>query len=112
MNDELKNKFGNLFSNLPDQIDDEIFETIIDSEGCKIERIIFKGHHSLNNYWYDQEKNEWVMVLKGSAGLRLENDKEIIKMMPGDYINIPVHCKHRVEWTDSDIETIWLAIHY
>ena len=71
-----------------------------------------KGHHSLNNYWYDHEKNEWVMVLKGSAGLRLENDNEIIKMMPGDYINIPVHYKHRVEWTDSDIETIWLAIHY
>ncbi len=62
--DELKNKFGNLFSNLPDQIDDEIFETIIDSEGCKIERIISKGHHSPDNYWYDQEKNEWVMVLK------------------------------------------------
>ena len=112
MNDELKNKFGNLFSNLPNQIDDKIFETIIDSDGCKIERIISKGHHSLNNYWYDQEKNEWVMVLKGSAGLRLENDNEIIKMMPGDYINIPVHYKHRVEWTDSDIETIWLAIHY
>ena len=59
-----------------------------------------------------KKKNEWVMVLKGSAGLRLENDKEIIKMMPGDYINIPAHCKHRVEWTDPDIETIWLAIHY
>ena len=78
MNDELKdeaprrkrmryskaqNKFGNLLSNLPDQIDDEIFETIINSEGCKIERIISKGHHSPDNYWYDQEKNEWVMVL-------------------------------------------------
>ena len=79
------------------------------SEGCKIGRIISKGHHSLDNYWYDQEKNEWVMVLKGSAGLIC--DKEIIKMMPGDYINIPAHCKHRVEWTDPDIETIWLAIH-
>ena len=62
---EAQNKFGNLLSNLPDQIDDEIFETIINSEGCKIERIISKCHRSLNNYWYDQEKNEWVMVLKG-----------------------------------------------
>jgi cupin 2 domain-containing protein len=79
MNDELKdeaprrkwmryskaqNKFGNLLSNLPDQIDDEILETIINSEGCKTKRIISKGHHSPDNYWYDQEKNEWVMVLK------------------------------------------------
>ena len=112
MNDELKVMLGNLFSNLPDQIDDEIFETIISSEGCKIERIVSKGHHSPDDYWYDQDKNEFVMVLKGSAGLKFENDQKIVKMMPGDYINIPAHCRHRVEWTDPDVETIWLAVHY
>ena len=102
----------NIFSNLPDQIDKELFETINSSENLKIERIVSRGHRSPEDYWYDQDKHEWVMVLKGSAGLRLENEQEIIKMIPGDYINIPAHCKHRVEWTDPDVETIWLAIHY
>ena len=102
----------NIFSNLPDQIDKELFETINSSENLKIERIVSRGHRSPEDYWYDQDKHEWVMVLKGSAGLRLENEQEIIKMIPGDYINIPAHCKHRVEWTDPDVETIWLAVHY
>jgi len=52
------------------------------------------------------------VVLKGSAGLRFEADQKVVKMMPGDYINIPAHCKHRVEWTDPNVETIWLAVHY
>ncbi len=112
MNKDLSIATGNLFSNLPDQIDKEIFETIISSASFKMERIISKGHSSPEDYWYDQDKNEWVMVLKGSAVLKFENDQEVIKMMQGDYINIPAHCKHRVEWTDPDVKTIWLAVHY
>lgn len=112
MNDELKVTIGSLFSNLPDRIDKETFKTIISSESFKMERIVSKGHSSPKDFWYDQDNNEWVMVLKGSAGLRFENDQEIIKMAPGDYINIPAHCRHRVEWTDPDVETIWLAVHY
>ena len=112
MNDDKNFFVGNIFANLPDQIDKELFETIISSENLKIERIVSRGHRSPEDYWYDQDKHEWVMVLKGSAGLRLENEQEIIKMIPGDYINIPAHCKHRVEWTDPDVETIWLAVHY
>lgn len=105
-------KSGNLFSDLPNSIDNETFESVFVAEGCKIERIISKGHHSPDGFWYDQEKNEWVVLLKGSAGLIFENGEEIIEMMPGDYIHIPAHCKHRVEWTDPDVETIWLAVHY
>ena len=112
MNDDKNFFVGNIFANLPDQIDKELFETINSSENLKIERIVSRGHRSPEDYWYDQDKHEWVMVLKGSAGLRLENEQEIIKMIPGDYINIPAHCKHRVEWTDPDVETIWLAVHY
>ena len=112
MNENLKIEFGNLYSNLPDSVDEEFFDPIIISESCKIERIISKGHRSPDNAWYDQDKNEWVMVLKGSAELEFENDNKILKMIPGDHVNIPAHCRHRVEWTDPNAETIWLAIHY
>jgi cupin 2 domain-containing protein len=112
MNDDKKILVGNILANLPDRIDKELFETIISYGSLKIERIVSKGHRSPDDFWYDQDKHEWVMVLKGSAGLRFEDKQEITKMMPGDYINIPAHCKHRVEWTDPVVETIWLAVHY
>jgi cupin 2 domain-containing protein len=112
MNESMKIKSGNLFSNIPLHADDEIFDTILASDGCKIKRIISRGNQSPPDYWYDQERNEWVMVLKGSAALKFENSKKIVEMMPGDYVYIPSHCKHRVEWTDPEVETIWLAVYF
>lgn len=103
---------NNIFSQIPKDIPDEVFEEIINTNDCKIERIISKGHSTPNNYWYEQEKNEWVIVLKGYAHLLFEENDELIIMKKGDYINIPAHKKHRVEWTDPNKETIWLAVHY
>lgn len=92
-------------------LDTEIFEDLAKGGGVTIERIISKGHRSPETGWYDQEKNEWVMVLKGEAILLYE-DGESINLNPGDYINIPAHTKHRVQWTAPGVETIWLAVHY
>jgi len=103
---------GNIFSNIPKQIPDELFQTLAETTHCKIERIVSKSHSSPDTYWYDQEKNEWVMILKGSAGLLFEGSDEIVVMNAGDYVNIPAHSKHRVQWTDPKEETVWLAIHY
>ncbi len=102
----------NFFSNIGTHISDEIFNTIIQTKNITIERIISKNHASPKDFWYDQEKNEWVMVLKGHAKLKFLENGEIVEMNAGDYINIPAHCKHRVEWTDPNTETIWLAVHY
>ena len=43
--------------------------------------------------------------------LLFENDEQTI-LSAGDYIIIHAHKKHRVEWTDPETETIWLAIYY
>ncbi len=102
----------NIFSDIPKQIPNEIFETIIKSNQFRMERIISCGQPTTEGEWYDQDQNEWVIVLKGNAGLLFEGNNEIIIMKTGDYINIPAHKKHRVEWTDTKEETIWLAIHY
>lgn len=107
-----KVKSGNFFSDIPHQIDDEVFDTILAADGFEIKRIISKGQKSPADYWYDQEKNEWVMVLKGAAKLKFKDHKRIVEMMPGNYIHIPAHCKHKLEWTDPDVETIWLAVYY
>ncbi|MCP4268506.1 MAG: cupin domain-containing protein [Candidatus Brocadiaceae bacterium] len=102
----------NIFSDIPEQTPNEILETIIKSDQVKIERIISHGHATSEGEWYDQENDELVLVLKGNAGLLFEGSEEIVIMKTGDYINIPAHKKHRVEWTDLEKETIWLAVHY
>ncbi len=102
----------NIFSDIPEQTPNEILETIIKSDQVKIERIISHGHATSEGEWYDQENDELVLVLKGNAGLLFEGSEEIVIMKTGDYINIPAHKKHRVEWTDLEKETIWMAVHY
>ena len=102
----------NIFSGIKNQSSEEIFETIIKANQFKIERIISNGLSTDKKKWYDQDVDEWVILLKGSAGLLFESNNEEIIMKPGDYVNIPAHQKHRVEWTDANEETIWLAVRY
>jgi cupin 2 domain-containing protein len=101
---------ANLFADLPPNLPDELFTMLLDGAGVRIERIVSQGHASPEDFWYDQEQHEWVVVLKGAARLRFEN--EIIEMKPGDFLNMPARTKHRVEWTTPDEPTIWLAVFY
>ncbi len=105
-------KAANLFSEIPDRIKDEIFETLVRTETFKLERTISSGQATPPGKWYDQETNEWVVLLTGSAGLLFEGDGEIRTLRPGDYVHILAHQRHRVEWTDAKKRTIWLALHY
>jgi cupin 2 domain-containing protein len=100
----------NLFSSIPPDLSTEIFQTIISSAEISIERIVSKGHKSDRDFWYDQDRHEWVLLVKGAA--RLEFTDRTVHLQPGDYINILAHERHRVDWTTPDAETIWLAIFY
>lgn len=101
----------NLFTALPKNLESEVFETLVKHEHVQIERIISNGQSSPESGWYDQETHEWVVVLKGEAKLGFVSGAEL-HLQAGDYINIPAHTRHRVNWTPQDTETIWLAIHY
>lgn len=102
----------NLFADIPENLRDELVETILQTSSFRIERIVSRGHCSPDGFWYDQDEYEWIILLKGSAILRSEDQSENIIMNPGSYIDIEKHRRHRVEWTDPGQETIWLAIHY
>jgi cupin 2 domain-containing protein len=102
----------NLLKNLPEDAAEETLEDILSGNRFRMERIISNGHASPDGFWYDQDRSEWVLVLKGRAGLMFEGTGDIIEMNPGDHIHIPAHCRHRVAWTDTAQKTIWLAIHY
>ncbi len=101
----------NIFEFIPEHLEEEICEVLVQSDHVTIERIISKGHRSSESGWYDQEQNEWVIVLKGKAIISFENGKEIT-LKAGSHFNISAHQKHKVYWTDPKTETIWLAIYY
>lgn len=101
----------NIFESIPNNLDEEIFEQLVQSETVKIERIISKGHRSPETGWYEQERNEWLIVLKGEAIISFENGIDI-NLKAGSHINIPAQKRHKVSWTDPKAETIWLAVHY
>jgi cupin 2 domain-containing protein len=101
---------GNLFAELPQQLANELITTLLEAAPIRIERIISQGHASPAGFWYDQDQHEWVAVLQGAARLRVED--EVVDMKPGDFIHIPAHRRHRVEWTTPDEPTIWLAVYY
>jgi cupin 2 domain-containing protein len=102
----------NIFDNIPEKIIDERFDTILKSDLFQVKRIVSRGHASPDNFWYDQEQNEWVIILKGSAGLQFEGENHERVLKHGDHINIPAHTRHRVNWTDKTRETVWLAVYY
>ena len=105
--------------------DEELFESIVCNDKILIERIISTGQTTPKGEWYNgayklpnriretapcQDKNEWVILLQGEAVLSYE-DKSQIELKAGDYLFIPAHKKHRVEYTSTSIPCIWLAVH-
>jgi cupin 2 domain-containing protein len=87
----------------------ELFETLVASDGILIERIISKGHTTPAGEWYDQEQDEWVLLLQGDAVLAYD-DGSLAIVKTGDYLFIPAHKKHRVEFTSTEPPCIWLAV--
>ena len=105
-------KKENIYNNIPKKFSDEVIENILKNKSIRIERIMSKGHSTPKEFWYDQDENEWVIVLNGKAEIFFDGDINPIQLKKGDYLNINAHVKHRVEYTDPDIETIWLAVFY
>jgi cupin 2 domain-containing protein len=102
---------GNIFSDIPAQSGEELFETILEQAGTRIERIISYGQSTPIGEWYDQEHDEWVLLISGSADLQIEGEPGPRRLGPGDYLLLPARCRHRVLRTDMEGKTVWLAVH-
>ncbi|MDR0280745.1 MAG: cupin domain-containing protein [Paucimonas sp.] len=103
---------SNLFSGVTEPSVDERFDDLLKRPGVRVERILSNGQSSPPDFWYDQDEGEWVLVLSGSAAVRLEHEAEARVLGPGDFLDIPARCRHRVEWTDAGQPTLWLAVFY
>jgi len=103
---------GNLFADIPPPAKDEHFTELLAGEHVTIERIVSHGQASPPGFWYDEDEGEWVMVLAGAARLLFEGEAKARELEAGDFVYIPPHTRHRVEWTDPAKPTVWLAVHH
>jgi cupin 2 domain-containing protein len=103
---------SNLFSGIPAILQEEMFDILATSDRVRIERIVSDGQMTPPGDWYDQGWDEWVLLVSGSATLRFEGTAPPLHMLPGDHVLIPAGCRHRVERTDPDQKTVWIAVHF
>ena len=102
---------GSLLGGLPSPQAEEQVERLIDGPGVRIERIVSTGQASPPGFWYDQPDDEFGVLLSGAARLRVEADDLVLDLKPGDWVEIPAHVRHRVESTQVEPPTVWLAVH-
>lgn len=96
------------FFDLPASSPEEQLEILTSRGGARVERIVSRGQASPPGFWYDQDEDEWVVVLRGRARLAIEGEPTL-ELAAGDWVDLPARCRHRVEWTDPEAETVWLA---
>jgi len=94
----------------PGNFREERFDDIVRTDDLLIERIVSKGQATPKGEWYDQEQDEWVILIRGKATLRFEDGKTA-DLSDGDYLFIPAHCRHRVEKTSANPPCFWIAVH-
>jgi cupin 2 domain-containing protein len=103
----------NLLADIPADLPQELFQTLFSGNaGFRVERIVSRGHASPEDFWYDQDEHEWVLLLAGAAELAYAAPPRRQQLLPGDAVLLPAHCRHRVAWTTPAQDSVWLAIFF
>jgi len=102
---------GNLFADIPRPMENEQVVDLYAAPGIRIERIVSTGQATPPLQWLKQDWTEWVALLAGAAAIQLEGEPGPRTLEPGDWLLIPARKRHRVESTDLNGATIWLAVH-
>ena len=85
----------------------EHFDEILRLRNVVIERI--ESSAQVESRLYDQEQDEWILLLQGKA--RLDLGGEEVDLAAGDCLLIPSRLPHRVLETSADPTCVWLAVH-
>lgn len=99
---------SSFFADTREQGAEEVFTSLYEKAGVKIERIDSHGQASPEGFWYDQPQDEWVLLIKGEAILDVEGQGKV-RLKSGDHLTLPAHVRHRVSEVSED--AIWLAVH-
>ncbi len=97
----------NLYSEKPHK-GNEVLREVLTGAEFTLEHINSFGDASVDGFWYDQAKPEWVALIKGEAELQFEAGT--LHLVAGDSLVIESHLKHRVASTSLD--AVWIALHH
>ena len=101
-------RFGSLQEGASPAAGAENFIELARAGGARVERIASRAVR--HGDWYEQGWPEFVLLVAGSAALEFADGSTHV-LKPGDWALLPAQCRHRVAWTDSAGETLWLAVH-
>ena len=65
----------NIFAQIAEAGEEEQFDLLFKSPNCRIDRIVSSGHSSPKGFWYDQENDEFILLIQGEATLEFEDRK-------------------------------------
>lgn len=104
---------NNIFNldNISFSLDEEVTSILASSGNISIERIVSFGQTTNENDWYDQNQNEFVLLLQGEARIGFDNGEEK-NLSKGDFLVIPAHARHRVNYTSTQPVCIWLTVFF
>lgn len=100
----------NIYDMTEKNIGSELVQELWHKKSVRINRIVSQGETS---GWYDQEEDEWVLLIDGEAKLEIEKPSgqiEKITLSRGDHLFIPAGQKHRVTDTSVRPPCIWLCV--
>jgi len=103
---------NNIFEKIPANLEDEYFENILKNKNFSLERIVTEGQTTPRGTWLCEDTDEWVLLMSGSAKIKFKSDGHVHALIPGDHLIIPAGTYHRVECTEPNAKTVWLALHY
>ena len=75
------------------------FENLLDSELCKVKRIIIKPGQR-PSYQYHYKRSEHWVIVSGKAKVTLDDSDEVYHT--GEHVFIPKEAKHRIENIGDD----------
>ncbi|QNI55641.1 nif11-like leader peptide and RmlC-like bi-domain protein [Synechococcus sp. BIOS-E4-1] len=102
----------NLLAEAPSASGQETEEELCSGKDWRLMRISSNGSCSPDGFWYQQKEQEWLTLLKGSAIVRLQDPEQWVELSVGDQLMLPAGRRHRVERTDADPGTVWLALYW
>ncbi len=95
----------NFFDDIEPPKSGETFIKLYEKNGVLIEKIASSNKQS--GKLYNQNYDEWVMLLEGEAVLELKEEKKTLKK--GDFLLIAKNTPHKVLQTKDG--TLWLCVH-
>ena len=83
----------------------ETINELLQHKNVTINRVV--SNRLTDGSWYDQEEDEWLVLIRGVALLLIDNEEKTLRS--GDTLFIPAQQLHKVISTSDD--ALWLTVH-